>query len=143
MSRSPESSSVTHEPRRTHGGYPTLDGGAFAIALPAVKEASVAHAKRASSERRAGAGSTFLGHLPQALVLTRARVSTRAWYAKGWGDVLPDPALLRDVAARSGGGEGGDSGEAPLHVSLFMVPGLLHEKAGVVSSHTHAWPCGC
>ena len=38
----------------------TLDGGAFAIALTGVKEASVAHAKRAISERRAGAGSTFL-----------------------------------------------------------------------------------
>ena len=102
---------MTREPRRTH---PTLDGGAFAIALSGVKEASVAHAKRAISERRAGAGSPFLGHLP---------------VRRGLGRRAAGPcALLRDVAAHSG--------EAPLRVSLFIVPGraleLTAERTGEI-----------
>ena len=51
-------------------------------------------------------------------------------YAEGWGDALPDRALLRDVAARSGGGGGSGSGEAPLRASLFMVPGRALELTG-------------
>ena len=99
---------VTREPRRTH---PTLDGGAFAIALSGVKEASVAHAKRAISERRAGAGSTFLP------------------VRRGLGRRAAGPcAFLRDVAAHSG--------EAPLRVSLFIVPGraleLTAERTGEI-----------